>query len=56
MAAPRKRAQLAAAIPAQLLGTAVGLRKGLNPDAPKNLTRPMVLVANGARATTRRDA
>jgi len=28
------------AIPAHLMGTAVGLRKGLNPDAPKNLTRP----------------
>jgi glutamine---fructose-6-phosphate transaminase (isomerizing) len=31
------------AIPAQLLGTAMGLRKGLNPDAPKNLTRAVVL-------------
>jgi glutamine---fructose-6-phosphate transaminase (isomerizing) len=31
------------AIPAHLLGTAVGLRKGLNPDAPKNLTRAVVL-------------
>ena len=27
------------AIPAQLLGCAVGLRKGLNPDVPNNLTR-----------------
>jgi hypothetical protein len=25
------------------MGTAVGLRKGLNPDAPKNLTRAVVL-------------
>lgn len=33
------------AIPAQLLGTAVGLRKGLNPDAPKNLTRAVVLAS-----------
>jgi glucosamine--fructose-6-phosphate aminotransferase (isomerizing) len=32
-----------AAIPAQLLGLAVGLRKGLNPDQPKNLTRAVVL-------------
>jgi glucosamine--fructose-6-phosphate aminotransferase (isomerizing) len=32
-----------AAIPAHLLGTAVGLRKGLDPDAPKNLTRAVVL-------------
>jgi glucosamine--fructose-6-phosphate aminotransferase (isomerizing) len=32
-----------AAIPAHLLGTAVGLRKGLNPDAPRNLTRAVVL-------------
>lgn len=31
------------AIPAHLLGTAVGLRKGLNPDAPRNLTRAVVL-------------
>ena len=31
------------AIPGHLMGTAVGLRKGLNPDAPKNLTRAVVL-------------
>jgi glucosamine--fructose-6-phosphate aminotransferase (isomerizing) len=31
------------AIPAQLLGLAVGLCKGLNPDEPKNLTRAVVL-------------
>ena len=35
-----------AAIPAQLLGLAVGLRKGLNPDQPKNLTRAVVLDAD----------
>jgi glucosamine--fructose-6-phosphate aminotransferase (isomerizing) len=35
------------AIPAQLLGFAVGLRKGLNPDVPKNLSRAVVLDANG---------
>lgn len=34
-----------AAIPAHLLGTAVGLRKGLDPDSPKNLTRAVVLGA-----------
>jgi glucosamine--fructose-6-phosphate aminotransferase (isomerizing) len=32
-----------AAIPAQVLGAAVGLRKGLDPDSPKNLTRAVVL-------------
>jgi glutamine---fructose-6-phosphate transaminase (isomerizing) len=32
-----------AAIPAHLLGAAVGLRKGLDPDSPKNLTRAVVL-------------
>ena len=31
------------AIPAHLIGTAVGLAKGLNPDAPRNLTRAVVL-------------
>jgi glucosamine--fructose-6-phosphate aminotransferase (isomerizing) len=42
------------AIPAQLLGLAVGLRKGLNPDVPKNLTRAVVLGSkNGAPATRR---
>jgi glutamine---fructose-6-phosphate transaminase (isomerizing) len=34
-----------AAIPAHLLGTAVGLQKGLDPDSPKNLTRAVVLGA-----------
>ena len=42
------------AIPAQLLGLAVGLRKGLNPDVPKNLTRAVVLgTKNGASAKRR---
>jgi len=42
------------AIPAQLLGLAVGLRKGLNPDVPKNLTRAVVLdPKNGAVAKRR---
>jgi glutamine---fructose-6-phosphate transaminase (isomerizing) len=42
------------AIPAQLLGLAVGLRKGLNPDVPKNLTRAVVLGSkNGAPAKRR---
>ena len=45
------------AIPAHLLGTAVGLRKGLNPDAPKNLTRAVVLSSHdGSRAAKRRGA
>ncbi len=42
------------AIPAQLLGLAVGLRRGLNPDVPKNLTRAVVLGSkNGAPAKRR---
>lgn len=45
------------AIPAHLLGTAVGLRKGLNPDAPKNLTRAVVLSSHeGSRSAKRRGA
>jgi len=42
------------AIPAHLLGTAVGLRKGLNPDAPKNLTRAVVLSSHEAGRTAKR--
>ena len=42
------------AIPAHLLGTAVGLRKGLNPDAPKNLTRAVVLSPSEGRRTGKR--
>jgi glutamine---fructose-6-phosphate transaminase (isomerizing) len=42
------------AIPAQLLGAAVGLRKGLNPDAPKNLSRVVTLEPNGSGAVNRR--
>jgi glucosamine--fructose-6-phosphate aminotransferase (isomerizing) len=44
------------AIPAHLMGTAVGLRKGLNPDAPKNLTRAVVLSPDGNRPAKRRGA
>ena len=45
------------AIPAHLLGTAVGLQKGLNPDAPKNLTRAVVLSgSDGKRPGKRRGA
>jgi glutamine---fructose-6-phosphate transaminase (isomerizing) len=45
------------AIPAHLLGTAIGLRKGLNPDAPKNLTRAVVLSPSKVgRAAKRRGA
>jgi glutamine---fructose-6-phosphate transaminase (isomerizing) len=44
------------AIPAHLMGTAIGMRKGLNPDAPKNLTRAVVLGSNGSRPPKRRGA
>ncbi|MGC2832539.1 MAG: SIS domain-containing protein [Candidatus Acidiferrum sp.] len=44
------------AIPAQLLGLAVGLRKGLNPDEPKNLTRAVVLNAKKAAPAKRGNA
>lgn len=44
------------AIPAHLMGTAIGLRKGLNPDAPKNLTRAVVLGSNGSAPLKRRGA
>jgi glucosamine 6-phosphate synthetase-like amidotransferase/phosphosugar isomerase protein len=30
-------------VPAQLLGCYTGIKKGLNPDAPKNLTRVVLL-------------
>jgi glutamine---fructose-6-phosphate transaminase (isomerizing) len=42
------------AIPAHLLGTAVGLRKGLNPDAPRNLTRAVVLSSSEASRPAKR--
>jgi glucosamine--fructose-6-phosphate aminotransferase (isomerizing) len=42
------------AIPAHLLGTAVGLRKGLNPDAPPNLTRAVVLEASRSNRPAKR--
>ena len=44
------------AIPAQLLGLAVGLRKGLNPDAPQNLSRAVVLGSKDGAAAKRRSA
>jgi glucosamine--fructose-6-phosphate aminotransferase (isomerizing) len=44
------------AIPAQLLGLAVGLRKKLDPDVPKNLTRAVVLGSNKAVPVKRRSA
>jgi glutamine---fructose-6-phosphate transaminase (isomerizing) len=44
------------AIPAHLMGTAIGLRKGLNPDAPKNLTRAVVLGSNRGEPPKRRGA
>ncbi len=42
------------AIPAHLLGLAVGLRKGLNPDVPRNLTRAVVLDPKIGTAAKRR--
>jgi glucosamine--fructose-6-phosphate aminotransferase (isomerizing) len=44
------------AIPAHLLGTSIGLRKGLDPDAPKNLTRAVVLSTDEDRPTKRSGA
>ena len=44
------------AIPAHLMGATIGLRKGLNPDAPKNLTRAVVLGSNGGAPPKRRGA
>jgi glucosamine--fructose-6-phosphate aminotransferase (isomerizing) len=44
------------AIPAHLMGTAIGLSKGLNPDAPRNLTRAVVLGSNGSVPPKRRGA
>jgi glucosamine--fructose-6-phosphate aminotransferase (isomerizing) len=44
------------AIPAHLLGLAVGLRKGLNPDVPKNLSRAVVLGSQQVVPTKRRSA
>ena len=44
------------AIPAHLLGTSIGLRKGLNPDAPKNLTRAVVLSSDENQPPKRRGA
>ena len=44
------------AIPAHLLGAAIGLRKGLNPDAPRNLTRAVVLGTNRSSPSKRRGA
>jgi hypothetical protein len=38
------------------LGTAVGAPKALNPDAPKNLTRAVVLSQVGNRPAKRRGA
>jgi len=43
-------------IPAQLLGLAVGLSKGLNPDKPRNLTRAVVLDSKKGGPAKRRGA
>jgi glucosamine--fructose-6-phosphate aminotransferase (isomerizing) len=42
------------AIPAQLLGLAVGLCKGLNPDVPQNLSRAVVLDPKDGAVAKRR--
>ena len=44
------------AIPAHLLGVSIGLLKGLNPDAPKNLTRTVILGSDANRQPKRRGA
>lgn len=44
------------AIPAQLFGLEVGLRKGLNPDVPRNLTRAVVLASNDGTLSPRSSA
>ncbi len=44
------------AIPAHLMGASIGLRKGLNPDAPKNLTRAVVLGSDSNTPSKRRGA
>jgi len=41
--APESARYAMTAIPAHLLGMGVGLRKGLDPDSPRNLTRAVVL-------------
>jgi glucosamine--fructose-6-phosphate aminotransferase (isomerizing) len=56
MDAPEFLRMALTAIPAQLLGLEVGLRKGLNPDVPKNLTRAVVLDAKNEAPTKRRSA
>ncbi len=42
------------AIPAHLLGTAAGLRKGLDPNVPKNLMRAVVFSSSDGRRTAKR--
>lgn len=51
--APEFARMAVTAIPPQLLGLETGLRKGLNPDVPTNLTRAVVLDANGAAPARR---
>jgi glucosamine--fructose-6-phosphate aminotransferase (isomerizing) len=54
LAGPEFARYAVSAVPAHLMGTAIGLRKGLNPDAPKNLTRAVVLGSNGSGPAKRR--
>lgn len=53
---PEFRRMAVTAIPAQLFGLEVGLRKGLNPDVPKNLTRAVVLEAHDGTFSERNRA
>jgi glutamine---fructose-6-phosphate transaminase (isomerizing) len=53
---PEQARMAVTAIPAQLLGLAVGVRKGLNPDAPIHLTRAVVLSSKDGARKKRRSA
>ncbi len=54
MSEPEYARMAVTSIPAQLLGLAVGLRKGLNPDAPQNLSRAVVLGSKSSAGAKRR--
>jgi glucosamine--fructose-6-phosphate aminotransferase (isomerizing) len=49
MEAPELARLAPALVPGQLLGLYTGLKKGLNPDSPRNLTRAVILKSDGAR-------
>jgi glucosamine--fructose-6-phosphate aminotransferase (isomerizing) len=50
---PEPARAIAAVIPGQLLGYYTGIRKGLDPDEPKNLTRVVMLESDGEREAGR---